>query len=122
MSLTINQVSKVYGKKVALNQLSLELEDGKIYGLIGRNGAGKTTTIKCIAGIHSFEEGEILVDGFSVKTDTLACKQRIAYIPDNPDLYELSFVEHLLDSLIIGGRCAVIVPQSSIHFNLYIFW
>lgn len=87
--LTIQNLTKHYkGSNKGVTNLTLEIEAGDIYGFIGHNGAGKTTTIKCIAGIHSFEEGEILVDGFSVKTDTLACKQRIAYIPDNPDLYE----------------------------------
>ena len=87
--LTIQNLTKHYkGSNKGVTNLTLEIEAGDIYGFIGHNGAGKTTTIKCIAGIHSFEEGEILVDGLSVKTDTLACKQRIAYIPDNPDLYE----------------------------------
>ena len=87
--LTIQNLTKHYkGSNKGVTNLTLEIEAGDIYGFIGHNGAGKTTTIKCIAGIHGFEEGEILVDGLSVKTDTLACKQRIAYIPDNPDLYE----------------------------------
>lgn len=87
--LTIQNLTKHYkGSNKGVTNLTLEIEAGDIYGFIGHNGAGKTTTIKCIVGIHSFEEGEILVDGLSVKTDTLACKQRIAYIPDNPDLYE----------------------------------
>ena len=87
--LTIQNLTKHYkGSNKGVTNLTLEIDAGDIYGFIGHNGAGKTTTIKCIAGIHDFEEGEILVDGLSVKTDTLACKQRIAYIPDNPDLYE----------------------------------
>ncbi|MDD6628418.1 MAG: ABC transporter ATP-binding protein [Lachnospiraceae bacterium] len=87
--LTIQNLTKHYkGSNKGVTNLTLEIKPGDIYGFIGHNGAGKTTTIKCIAGIHDFEEGEILVDGLSVKTDTLACKQRIAYIPDNPDLYE----------------------------------
>ncbi|MGN0279137.1 MAG: ABC transporter ATP-binding protein [Lachnospiraceae bacterium] len=87
--LTIQNLTKHYkGSNKGVTNLTLEIKPGDIYGFIGHNGAGKTTTIKCIAGIHSFEEGEILVDGLSVKADTLACKQRIAYIPDNPDLYE----------------------------------
>lgn len=87
--LTIQNLTKHYkGSNKGVTNLILEIKAGDIYGFIGHNGAGKTTTIKCIAGIHGFEEGEILVDGLSVKTDTLACKQRIAYIPDNPDLYE----------------------------------
>lgn len=85
----IKNLSKTYkhGKK-AVDSLSLDIEKGDIYGFIGHNGAGKTTTLKCIAGILDFEEGEIIVDGKSVKDDPIACKSVIAYIPDNPDLYE----------------------------------
>ena len=85
----INNLSKSYkGGKKAVDGLTLTIEKGDIYGFIGHNGAGKTTTIKCIAGILEFDEGEIHVDGHSVKADALACKSIIAYIPDNPDLYE----------------------------------
>lgn len=87
--LTIKNLTKHYkGSDKGVTNLNLEIEAGDIYGFIGHNGAGKTTTIKCITGIHEFDEGEILVDGLSVKTDAMACKQRMAYIPDNPDLYE----------------------------------
>lgn len=87
--LTINNLTKHYkGSNKGVTNLNLEIEAGDIYGFIGHNGAGKTTTIKCITGIHGFEEGEIFVDGLSVKADAMACKQRMAYIPDNPDLYE----------------------------------
>ncbi|MDD6811920.1 MAG: ABC transporter ATP-binding protein [Lachnospiraceae bacterium] len=87
--LTIQNLTKHYkGSHKGITNLTLEIEAGDIYGFIGHNGAGKTTTIKCIAGIHGFDEGEIWIDGLSVKTDPFACKQRLAYIPDNPDLYE----------------------------------
>lgn len=87
--LTIKNLTKHYkGSNKGVTNLNLEIEAGDIYGFIGHNGAGKTTTIKCITGIHGFDEGEIYVDGLSVKTDVMACKQRMAYIPDNPDLYE----------------------------------
>lgn len=87
--LTIKNLTKHYkGSDKGVTNLNLEIEAGDIYGFIGHNGAGKTTTIKCITGIHGFDEGEIFVDGLSVKTDAMACKQRMAYIPDNPDLYE----------------------------------
>lgn len=87
--LTIQNLTKHYkGSHKGITNLTLEIEAGDIYGFIGHNGAGKTTTIKCIAGIHGFDEGEIWIDGLSVKTDSFACKQRLAYIPDNPDLYE----------------------------------
>lgn len=87
--LSIRNLSKVYknGKK-AVSNLSLEIEAGDIYGFIGHNGAGKTTTIKCITGILEFETGEILINGKSIKAEPLECKKIMAYIPDNPDLYE----------------------------------
>lgn len=86
--LKIENYTKNYGEKAAVKNLSLHIKVGEIYGFIGHNGAGKTTTLKAVAGILQFEEGEILVDGVSVGTDPLSCKKKIAYIPDNPDLYE----------------------------------
>lgn len=86
--LKIENYTKNYGEKAAVKNLSLHIKAGEIYGFIGHNGTGKTTTLKAIAGILQFEEGEILVDGVSVKADPLSCKKKIAYIPDNPDLYE----------------------------------
>lgn len=85
--LKIEHLTKKYGEKKAVDDLSLHIAAGEIYGFIGHNGAGKTTTIKACCGILGFEEGEILVDGTSVKKDPLACKAKLAYIPDNPDLY-----------------------------------
>ncbi len=85
--LRIENLSKSYGDKKAVDNVSLHIQKGEIYGFIGHNGAGKTTTIKAVCGILGFEEGEIYVDGVSVKKDALACKKQIAYIPDNPDLY-----------------------------------
>lgn len=95
--LTINHLTKHYkGSTKGITDISLNIEAGDIYGFIGHNGAGKTTTLKCIAGIHGFDSGEILVDGISVKENPLGCKQRIAYIPDNPDLYEyLTGIQYL---------------------------
>lgn len=87
--LSIEDFSKSYsGKTRAVDHLSLRVEPGDIYGFIGKNGAGKTTTLRAVAGILRFEEGDIYVNGTSVKQDALACKKQIAYIPDNPDLYE----------------------------------
>ena len=86
--LNISHLTKTYGNKKAVDDLSLHIQPGEIYGFIGHNGAGKTTTIKACCGILQFEEGEILVDGISIREDPLACKKRLAYIPDNPDLYE----------------------------------
>lgn len=86
--LKIEHLTKVYGEKKAVDDLSLAIRPGEIYGFIGHNGAGKTTTLKSVAGILPFDQGEILIDGVSVRTDPLACKKKIAYIPDNPDLYD----------------------------------
>ena len=85
--LKIENLTKKYGEKSAVDGLSLHIQKGEIYGFIGHNGAGKTTTIKACCGILQFEEGEIYVDGVSVRTEPLRCKANIAYIPDNPDLY-----------------------------------
>ncbi len=95
--LQIKNLCKTYpGGKKAVDHLNLEIAPGDIYGFIGHNGAGKTTTIKAVTGIIDFEEGEILVDGISVRKDQLACKRKIAYIPDNPDLYEyLTGIQYL---------------------------
>ncbi len=87
--LRIVNFSKSYkSDKKAVDNLNLEVKSGDIYGFIGHNGAGKTTTIRAIVGVLDFEEGEITIDGISIKKDPVACKQRTAYIPDNPDLYE----------------------------------
>lgn len=86
--LKIEHLTKIYGDKRAVDDLSLEIKAGEIYGFIGHNGAGKTTTIKAVCGILGFEQGEIFIDGKSVKKDPIACKKIIAYIPDNPDLYD----------------------------------
>ena len=94
--LKINGLTKTYGDKKAVDDLTLHIAPGEIYGFIGHNGAGKTTTIKSCAGILQFDAGEIYVDGLSVKTDALECKRRMAYIPDNPDLYEfMSGIKYL---------------------------
>ena len=85
--LRIENLSKSYGEKKAVDGVSLHIRKGEIYGFIGHNGAGKTTTLKACCGILGFEEGEIYVDGVSVRENPLACKAKIAYIPDNPDLY-----------------------------------
>ena len=86
--LNISHLTKTYGTKKAVDDLSLHIAPGEIYGFIGHNGAGKTTTLKSVVGILSFDEGEIKIDGVSIKESPIACKKKIAYIPDNPDLYE----------------------------------
>lgn len=94
--LKIEHLTKTYGNKRAVDDLTLHIRPGEIYGFIGHNGAGKTTTIKAVAGILQFDSGEIYVDGKSIKSDPLGCKKVLAYIPDNPDLYEfLSGIKYL---------------------------
>ena len=86
--LQIEHLTKTYGEKKAVDDLSLHILPGEIYGFIGHNGAGKTTTLQSVAGILRFDAGEIRIAGTSIRTDPLACKRKIAYIPDNPDLYD----------------------------------
>lgn len=94
--LKISNFTKLYDGKPAVEGLDLEVSAGDIYAFIGHNGAGKTTTIKACCGIMNFDEGDILIDGISIKKDPLECKKRIAYIPDNPELYDyLSGVKYL---------------------------
>ena len=102
--LEIKNLTKRYGDKKAVDDLSLTINAGEIYGFIGHNGAGKTTTLKSVVGILKFDEGDIIVDGISVKENPVAVKREIAYIPDNPDLYEfmsgiafLNFVADIFD-------------------------
>ncbi len=85
--LRIENLTKSYGEKKAVDNVSLHIQAGEIYGFIGHNGAGKTTTLKACVGILGFDDGEIFVDGISIKENPLECKKKIAYIPDNPDLY-----------------------------------
>lgn len=98
----IKNVSKTYnGKKKVLKNISFKIEGGEIFAFIGHNGAGKTTMIKCIMGILDFEEGDILVDNKSIKEEPLECKRIMAYVPDNPDLYEnmkaIDFINFICD-------------------------
>lgn len=94
--LQIKNLTKKYGDKKAVDNLTLHIRPGELFAFIGHNGAGKTTTIKSCCGILQFDEGEILVDGISIKDDPIACKQRIAFLPDNPDLYEfMSGIKYL---------------------------
>lgn len=94
--LKIEHLTKTYGSKKAVDDLTLHIEPGQIYGFIGHNGAGKTTTLKACAGIMQYDSGEITIDGKSLKKDPLGCKSVMAYLPDNPDLYEfLSGIKYL---------------------------
>lgn len=97
----IKNVTKKYGKKVALNNVSFTVGDGEIFAFIGHNGAGKTTLIKAIMGIHDFDEGDILINGKSIKDSEVECKLQMAYVPDNPELYEnmkaIDFINFICD-------------------------
>jgi ABC-2 type transport system ATP-binding protein len=104
--LKIEGLTKCYGEKKAVDSLSLQISQGEIYGFIGHNGAGKTTTIKAVCGILGFEEGRIEINGISMKEDPIACKRLLAYIPDNPDLYEymsaVKFLNFIADVYGVG--------------------
>ena len=105
--LKIEHLTKTYGEKKAVDDLSLHIRPGEIYGFIGHNGAGKTTTLKSCCGILQFDGGEIYVDGISVKADPISCKKKIAYIPDNPDLYEfmtgIQYLNFVADIFGVGA-------------------
>ena len=97
----IKNVTKKYGDKVAINDISFNVGDGEIFAFIGHNGAGKTTLIKSIVGIHDFDSGDILINGKSIKSDTIECKKQMAFVPDNPELYEnmkaIDFINFICD-------------------------
>jgi ABC-2 type transport system ATP-binding protein len=113
--LKINHLTKTYGNKRAVDDLSLHIQPGEIYGFIGHNGAGKTTTIKSVCGILQFDSGEITINGKSIKEDPLGCKRSLAYIPDNPDMYEfLSGIKYLNFIADVFGVPAE-VRQEHIH-------
>ena len=125
--LKIIDLHKSYGTKEVIKGLNLEVEDGKIYGFIGHNGSGKTTTIKAICGIHKFEKGDILINGLSIKDNDIECKKIMAYIPDNPDLYEnmkaityLNFIANIyqMDTNIAKRRIESLAKELEIYDNL----
>ena len=105
--LYIQHLTKCYGEKKAVDDLSLHIAAGEIYGFIGHNGAGKTTTLKSVVGILQFDEGEITIDGHSVRADPLTCKRELAYIPDNPDLYDfmtgIKYLNFVADIFGVGA-------------------
>ena len=118
-----NYTKKYDGSKIAVSNLTLNVEKGDLCAFIGHNGAGKSTTIKSIAGILPFEEGEILIDGVSIKKDPVKCKKMIAYIPDNPDLYEsltgidyLNFIADVYD--VSSDKRKVIINKYSELFGI----
>lgn len=106
--LRIENLTKTYGNKKAVDDLSLHILPGEIYGFIGHNGAGKTTTLKACCGILQFDKGEIYIDGTSIKSNPLLCKSKIAYIPDNPDIYEymsgIQFLNFVADIFGVAAK------------------
>ena len=109
--LSIQHLTKRYGEKKAVDDLSLHIAPGEIYGFIGHNGAGKTTTLRSVAGILRFDEGEIRIAGHSIRTEPLACKRMFAYIPDNPDLYDFmtgwQYLDFIADIFGVDGQTRV---------------
>lgn len=107
--LIINNLTKIYsGSNKGIKDLTLHVASGDLYAFIGHNGAGKTTTLKAVCGIHEFESGEILINGVNVKTDSLTAKREMAYIPDNPDLFEyltgIQYLNFVADVFAISGN------------------
>ena len=106
--LNIEHLTKAYGEKKAVDNLSLHIAPSEIYGFIGHNGAGKTTTLKSVVGILQFDAGEITIDGISIKENPLECKRRFAYIPDNPDLYDymtgIKYLNFIADIFGVGAN------------------
>lgn len=105
--LKIEHLTKAFGDKLAVDDLSLHIAPGEIYGFIGHNGAGKTTTLRSVAGIQQFDKGEIFIAGHSVRTEPLECKRALAYIPDNPDLYDfmsgIKYLNFIADIFGVGA-------------------
>lgn len=107
--LKIQNLTKCYkGSDKGVHQLSIHIDKGDIYAFIGHNGAGKTTTLKCVTGIHDFDEGEIIIDRINIRENPMECKRRFAYIPDNPDLYEyltgIQYLNFVADIFQVGSR------------------
>ncbi|GLB25619.1 ABC transporter [Lacrimispora xylanolytica] len=106
--LRIDHLTKTYGGKKAVDDVSLTIHAGDLFGFIGHNGAGKTTTIRSVVGILDFEQGSIMVDGHSLEDEPLACKQVIAYLPDNPDLYDyltgIQYLSFIADIFRVGKQ------------------
>ncbi len=122
--LEIKGVSKTYkgSNKKAIENIDLTIEEGDIYGFIGPNGAGKSTTIKCIVGIHPFEEGEIYLDGKTLKEDPIAFKKQLAYVPDNPDLYEhltgIGYLDFIANIYGVGSEKNELIDKYATQFGI----
>ena len=111
----IKNVTKKYGEKIALNDVSFTVDDGEIFAFIGHNGAGKTTLIKAIVGIHEFDAGEILINGKSIRNNPIDCKKDMAFVPDNPELYEnmkaIDFINFICDMYEVSQE----IREKNIH-------
>ena len=120
--LRIEHLTKRYGGRAAVDDLTLHIAPGEVFGFIGHNGAGKTTTLKSAAGILPFDEGRITVDGISMKDDPLACKRRMAYLPDNPDLYEfmsaVKYLHFIADIYGVGEERGARIAEMAEAFSL----
>lgn len=120
--LEIRNLTKIYGEKKAVDNLSLEIKDGEIYGFIGHNGAGKTTTLKACIGLISFDTGDIIIDGVSILRNPMECKQITAYIPDNPDLYDflsgIKYLNFVADVYKIGEERDSLIKKYADLFGL----
>ena len=122
--LSIRNISKTYRKSnvKAVDNISLEIEEGDIFGFIGPNGSGKSTTIKCVTGIHSYDEGEIIFNGISVKDNPNACKKDMAYVPDNPDVYEslsgIDYINFICDVYGVGDERKELIDKYATMFNI----
>ena len=120
--LRIEHLTKRYGGEAAVDDLTLHIAPGEVFGFIGHNGAGKTTTLKSAAGILPFDEGRITVDGISMKDDPLACKRRMAYLPDNPDLYEfmsaVKYLHFIADIYGVGEERGARIAEMAEAFSL----
>ena len=124
LMLSVQHLTKTYrnGKTKAIDDVSLQIEDGDIFGFIGPNGAGKSTTIKCIVGIHGYDEGEILFNGLDLKKDPLAFKSQLAYVPDNPDVYEfmtgIAYLDFIASVFHIGEERNELVHKYAKMFGI----
>jgi len=122
--LEIKGISKVYkgSNKKAIDNVDLTIEEGDIYGFIGPNGAGKSTTIKCIVGIHSYDSGEIYLDGKTLKEDPIAFKKQLAYVPDNPDLYEhltgIGYLDFIANIYGVGSEKNELIDKYATLFGI----
>jgi len=122
--LEIKNLSKTYKKanKKAINNINITIEDGDIYGFIGPNGSGKSTTIKCIVGIHEYDEGEIILDGRSIKDNPMLAKSKIAYVPDNPELYEhltgIAYVNFVCNIYNVGEERNELIHKYAEMFDI----